>query len=151
MVKTLDRKQARKVYELERGKVSDSQWQRVVAVFDTDLPLTLDNVKLVASIKKELPKVNLRSLKVIADLKQTRKFITHQNYQLTGEDFLLLLKQFDIELHRNTYYKWFKRVGGFNLKRTYTLNQIWVILIQAHQHGLRTRLKEINVQGLVGS
>ena len=150
MVKVLDRKQARRLYELRIGAVSDSQWYRVVKVFDSDLPLTKDNVELVAAVKKQLPKINLQSLKIIADLKQTRNYIAHQNYLITGQDFLSLLEKYNIQIHRNTLYNWFKRCGGFNTKKTYRLNDIWIILIQAHTHGLRTQIKEFGVYGLVG-
>ena len=149
MVKLLDKKQARKLYELQLGKVSDSQWYRTVKVFDANLPLTTDNVRMIAQIKKELPKVNLQSVKIVSDLKETRNYITHQGYMLTGQEFLTLLEKYSIQIHRNTLYNWFKRCGGFNLKRTYRLSDIWIILIQAHTHGLRTQIKEFGVNGLI--
>jgi hypothetical protein len=142
-MKTLEKAKAREVFESVHGTVSTATWYRILKVFDSNLPLTLDNVKFVAEVRKLVPKSSVESLKVITNIKQTRHWIACNNYQITGE---LLLKQFkkqNIEIHPNTLTRWFKPLNGFSRTRYYTLNELMPVILYAHSYALKKQLKEV--------
>jgi hypothetical protein len=147
-MKTLDKKKARQIFEIHHGSVSTATWYRILKVFDSHLPLTLDNVKFIAEVRKLVPKSSLESLKAIADIKTTRHWIALSGYQVTGELLLKQLKHQGIEIHPNTLTRWFKPLNGFSKSRYYTLNELMPVILYAHCYALKKQLKEVAFNGL---
>jgi hypothetical protein len=148
-MKTLDNKKARQIFEAHHRTVSTATWYRILKVFDDQMPLTVDNVKFIAEVRKLLPKCELASVKAIADIKATRHWIACNNYQMTGELFLKQLERQKIVVHTNTLTRWFKPLRGFSRQRYYTLNELMPVLIYAHSYALKKQLKEVASFGMI--
>lgn len=148
-MKTLDTKKARQIFESHHGIVSTSSWYRIMKVFDSRMPLTIDNVKFVAEIRKLLPKCELASVKVIADIKATRHWMACNNHQMTGEIFLKQLERQGISVHPNTVSRWFKPLNGFSRTRHYSLNELMPVIVYAHSYKLKRQLNEVANFGMI--
>ncbi len=141
-MRKIDSKEARELFEKILGKrISDASWYRLKPIFGDDFPLTKQNVEWLAEIKKQLPKCDLRLVPIVLSVKQTRELIDSQKSEISGKGLLELFKQHQIVIHPNTLTKWFRPLNGFRKTRTYSLKELYPVILAAHTYKLR---KEIN-------
>jgi hypothetical protein len=143
-MQVLNYQQAKTLYVKILGKnISAATWSRTYKIFDSNFPLTSENVKAIAEIKKLIPSTSLKSIKVIENLKKSRNFISKNGYKISGKQILDMFKTYEINVHPNTLTNWFKCVKGFSQIKEYSLYEIMPILIQAHCYSLKKQLKEV--------
>jgi len=138
-MKTLDGKKARELFENRYGqRISDATWYRLKKVFDpATFPMSQQHIIWLASIKKQLPKCDLRFASVVESVRQTQQFIKGKNTSISGGELLKFLADYNIEIHPNTLTKWFRPLNGFSRKRIYTFDQLTPVILAAHTYKLR--------------
>lgn len=124
------------------GEFSDSLWYRTRKVFNNDFPMTEDNIRWVATLKKMLPRFNIENLDIMQSIKTINSYLSsHQ--KTTGEELLNLFTTHEIKIHKNTITNWFRPLGGFSQRRTYTLTELTPIILAAFTWKLKQQIKEV--------
>lgn len=142
-MKTISQKEAREIFESTLGKrISDASWYRLKPVFDSQFPLTKTNIVWLASIKKQLPKCDLRAIPVVNSVKAANELIANQNSEISGQELLKLFEEYEIKIHPNTLTKWFKPLHGFRRTRIYSLKELYVVILAAHTYKLRKQVEQ---------
>jgi hypothetical protein len=141
----IENKNARILFESELGKrISDNTWYKIKRIFNSDFPMTENNIRFLALTKKMLPNFDLCRLDVISAIKEVNRLLKNQKSQATGKEIKELFERYEIRPHRNTYTKWFKSLGGFKQTRTYTMSQFTPVLLA----GFAWKLNHITTEEL---
>ena len=128
----------RDLFEKQYGRrISDATWYRLRKVFDVStFPINEQNIIWLADLKKQFPQVNFRFESVVNAVKESQRFLKNKS-EVSGDEFLSLLKVQEIEIHANTLTKWFKSVHGFNRKRVYKSSELASVVLVAYAYKLR--------------
>lgn len=135
-------REAKQLFEENFRECSDSTWYKTKRIFNDTFPMTRDNVIWVAKIKSMLPKLDVTSLDIVQSIHSTNSLISSRTC-VTGEQFLSLLEDYGITIHKNTLTNWFRPLEGFSRRRTYTMKQMTPVVLAAFTWKLKKEIKNL--------
>ena len=111
--------ESRTIYETLAGcRVNDVHWWRVKKTMTVcELPLTKSGFELFISLRKTSPRYFSQYHKIKSQITQQIEQVIGEG--ITGEQFLKLLEQLNINPNQSTVSRWFKWCGGFKFKGFY--------------------------------
>lgn len=120
--------QERIIYETLIGaRVCDTHWWRVKKVMSAcELPLNKSGFELFLALKKTTPRHFTQYHKIKSQITQQIEHAIGEG--ITGEQFLKLLEQLNINPNQSTVSRWFKGCGGFKNKGFYNRTVLLPIL-----------------------
>jgi hypothetical protein len=110
--------QARIIYETLVGRVNDVHWWRVKKSMQAcELSLNKSGFELFISLRKISPRYFAQYHKVKRQVSSLEPTIGEG---ITGEQFVKLLENLNIEPNQSTISRWFRACGGFRAKAFYS-------------------------------
>ncbi len=115
-------------------KISDRTYFRIISVMrDFNLPITRDNLEVIAIIKTECKKYRI-PLKI--GLSYYLKIADIQ-IKISGKELYFYLKNITKTAHRTTIIRWFK--DDFHTEKIYNSSEISKVLIHAFLYLIRSK------------
>ncbi|MTJ50669.1 hypothetical protein [Dolichospermum sp. UHCC 0259] len=126
--------QTRIIYETLAGKrVSDSHWSKTKKLMLTcELPLDKDGFSVLISLRKVSPRYFSKYVEIKDQLTRLgRELLPAIGLGITGKQFLDLIERLEIHPNQGTVSRWFRSVGGFKSKGSYSKQVILPVVATA--------------------
>lgn len=133
----------RGIYQGVLGRnISDSQWWRVRrAFFASHLPITEENMRTFAALKRSSPRFRISVKDLIEINTQINSYVNKAVTFKGCEIEQIIYQDWKINPHQTTFCRWFSDIGGFNRHKSYRAVDVAHVLICARVYLLKMRQK----------